>query len=165
MWNYNSVNLCNRCSDVTFSRFAYGASSRPQTLEKHKCHWYSPARHRGNRNLAECSFNESLKRLMIFRGHNQSPVMKALQSTGVRGHTERTLVFWVQTPNQRVTAGDNCVWAINTIKENRTFLTCSPSPSAAPAGTQTDSRHLKTPTKPQGTYFSQTARLSKNKKK
>lgn len=56
------------------------------------------------------------------------------------------LASWVQSPNQRVAGGDNCVRATNTIKENKPSLTCSPpSPSAAPTGPQTDSRHLKLP--------------------
>ena len=81
--------------------------------------------------------------------------LKALQCNNARGHL---LSFWVESLNQRVTGGDNCVWAINTIREFKSFLTRPSSPNPASTRSQTDSRHLTAPTKPQGTYFSQTVR-------
>lgn len=68
------------------------------------------------------------------------------------------LASWVQSPNQRVAGGDNCVRATNTIKENKPSLTLCCSYRASDRQPS-----FKTPTKPQGTYFSQTARLSEKK--
>lgn len=84
--------------------------------------------------------------------------LKALQWNNSRGRTQRPLSFWVESLNQRVTGGDNCVWAINTIREDKSLVTRPSSPSPASTRSQTDSHHFTAPTKPQGTYFSQTVR-------
>lgn len=41
---------------------------------------------------------------------------------------KRALSFWAESLNQRVTGGDNCVWAINRIREDKSLFTCPSSP-------------------------------------
>lgn len=54
--------------------------------------------------------------------------LEALQCNNVRGHTQRALSFWAESLNQRVTGGDNCVWAINRIRDDKSLFTCPSSP-------------------------------------
>lgn len=58
---------------------------------------------------------------------NNKTRLQTRQCNNARGQTPRPLSFRVESLNQRVTGGDNCVWAINTIREDKSLFICPSS--------------------------------------